>query len=226
MGSTRVWPRSVRLSRRRGNRRRRRDGPRGHRAGDPIRPSLRPFRTRAPGAATPTTPRSPRAGSSPGRPGSESRRRRRSGSRTPPPPARSSRRRGCGPATTSSSRPRPAAWAGSLAVIASSYRPACWRTMLTLLSALSVAVQSADTGCRPMCRDGLIRLPQILHDQAVRASASSSGTQAAICAGEAWPVGRSSGAAGVLPPGTPAPTSPCLLTAEFALDSGGVRQLA
>jgi hypothetical protein len=27
-------------------------------------------------------------------------------------------------------------------------------------------------------------------------------------------------------PRTPAPTSPCLLTAEFALDSGGVRQLA
>jgi hypothetical protein len=35
-----------------------------------------------------------------------------------------------------------------------------------LALALSVAAQSADTGCRLMCRDGLIRLPQILHDQA------------------------------------------------------------
>jgi hypothetical protein len=29
-----------------------------------------------------------------------------------------------------------------------------------------VAAQRADTGCRPMCRDALIRPPQILHDQA------------------------------------------------------------
>jgi hypothetical protein len=33
--------------------------------------------------------------------------------------------------------------------------------------ALALAgAQSADTGCRLMCRDGLIRLPQIRYDQA------------------------------------------------------------
>jgi len=35
-----------------------------------------------------------------------------------------------------------------------------------LALALPVAAQSAGTGCRLMCRDDLIRLPQILHDQA------------------------------------------------------------
>jgi hypothetical protein len=65
--------------------------------------------------------------------------------------------------------------------------------------AWSVAAQPAGTGCRLMCRDGLIRLPQILHDQAevaLKPRLRLAGARAAICAGAAWQVGRSSGAAG------------------------------
>ena len=49
-------------------------------------------------------------------------------------------------------------------------RPRAWMAVLTLLSALPSSCRSSLSlqvrGCRLMCRDGLIRLPQILHDQA------------------------------------------------------------